>query len=85
MKKIDLKICMGTMCYVLGGGELKSFIDGLPAEIRDRLNVTFSPCLDHCGVAGEPPYIELNGRTIARVSRETLTQILKEELKNAVR
>lgn len=27
MGKIELKICMGTMCYVMGGAELKAAID----------------------------------------------------------
>ena len=40
MKKIDLKICMGTMCYVMGGAELKDAIDSLgtadaAAEVTD--------------------------------------------------
>lgn len=76
---------MGTMCYVMGGGELRSLVDALPEEMKERLNVTYSTCLGYCNDKSEAPYVELNGRVIARVSRHGLMQVLKEELENAVR
>lgn len=86
MAKIDLKLCMGTMCYVMGGAELCSMIDMLPDGIARRLHVTYSPCLGMCDKdkIGEPPYIELNGRPIGGVSKNSLLQILKEELGDAL-
>ena len=81
MGKIEVKICMGTMCYVMGGAELKAAIDSLPQE---KIQVSYSPCLGMCNDGGEPPYVQINGRTIARVSTTGLIQILKEELHNAL-
>ena len=68
MGKIELKICMGTMCYVMGGAELKAAIDSLPHEEREQIQISYSPCLGMCNDGGEPPYVQVNGRTIARVS-----------------
>lgn len=82
---MELKICMGTMCYVMGGAELCETVESLPDEIRSLLEVSYSPCLGKCNEKGEPPYIVLNGRTVARVSKAGLVQIIKEELRNAVR
>lgn len=86
MNKVELKICMGTMCYVMGGAELRAVVDSLPAEQRHRVHVSYSPCLGTCNnnSEAEPPYVEVNGRLIARVSKSTLLQILKEELHNVV-
>lgn len=85
MSKIDLKICVGTMCYVMGGAELRGIAEAIPDDIRELVDISFSPCLGRCSHAGEPPYIELNGRVIARVSKSNLIQMIKEELENAVR
>ena len=85
MAEIDLKICMGTMCYVMGGAELKSVTESLPDDIKEHVRVSYAPCLGKCDNAGEPPYVELNGRVIARVSRSNLIQMLKEEVENALR
>lgn len=84
MDTTKLKICMGTMCYVMGGAELKAAVDSLPPEQRERIDLSYSPCLGTCNDGGEPPYVQINGRTIARVSKASLIQILKEELHNAV-
>lgn len=84
MAKINLKICMGTMCYVMGGAELKASVDMLPADIKRELSVSYSPCLGTCTKGGEPPYIELDGKVIAGVSKTNLLQIIKEALKNVV-
>ena len=72
MGKIELKICMGTMCYVMGGAELKAAIDSLPHEEREQIQISYSPCLGMCNDGGEPPYVQVNGRTIARVSTPPL-------------
>lgn len=84
MAKIDLKICMGTMCYVMGGAELRAFVEMLPDNIGKHLSVSYSPCLGMCDRIGEPPYIEFNGRIVAGVSKNNLLQIIKEALNDAV-
>ena len=84
MGKIELKICMGTVCYVMGGAELRATIDSLPREEKEQIDISYSPCLGNCNDGGEPPYVQINGRTIARVSTSNLIQILKEELHNAL-
>ena len=84
MKKIDLKICMGTMFYVMVGAELKDAIDSLPQHIKEHLNISYSPCLGCCTERQEPPFIELNGQIIAGVSKVNLIQIVKEEVRDVV-
>lgn len=84
MAKINLKICMGTMCYVMGGAELRAIAEFLPDELKDRVSISYSPCLGVCGRSGEPPYIELNGRIVPGVTKSGLIRILKEELSNVV-
>ncbi len=84
MEKIKLKICMGTMCYIMGGAELKDFVENLSQEILQYLEISFSPCLGFCNEKQTPPFIELNGRVVAGVSKFNLRQILKEEINNVI-
>ncbi len=85
MATIDLKICMGTMCYVMGGAELRGLVETLPEEIRQHLAVSYSPCLGTCDKAGTPPpFIELDGEPIGGVSKNNLLQILKEALSDVI-
>lgn len=84
MAEITLKICMGTMCYVMGGAELRAFIEMLPESVNKHMQVSYSPCLGMCDKVGEPPYVELNGRVVAGVSKNSLLQMIKEALNDVV-
>ena len=84
MPGIDIKICMGTMCYVMGGAELRAMLELLPKEIRQHISVSYSPCLGVCDKVGEPPYVEINGKTVARASKSGLLQLIKEELDDVI-
>lgn len=81
MKKTEVKICMGTMCYVMGGAHLKDVVDMLPEDMRPLVEVSYSPCLGMCQHGGDPPYVLLNGKTVAGVSKAGLLQMLKAEIK----
>ena len=35
MEKVNVKICVGTMCYVMGGAELRDTIESLPQNILE--------------------------------------------------
>lgn len=84
MKKVNVKICVGTMCYVMGGAELRDVIESLPQNILEHLNISYSPCLE-CGESEQaPPFIEVNGKRIADVSKNSLIQIVKEEVRNVI-
>ncbi len=85
MEKIKLRLCAGTMCYVMGGAQLMEIEDMLSEEEKQYLEITLSPCLQRCNGADTPPFAELNGQMITGVSKETLLRIIKEELRHVVR
>ena len=84
MEKIKLKLCMGTMCYIMGGAELKDIAEVLPEEVKQYIDISFSSCLGFCNDRQAPPYIELNGRVVAGVSKTSLIQLIKEEIRHVI-
>ncbi|MEG0795472.1 MAG: hypothetical protein RR397_03020 [Odoribacter sp.] len=85
MEKIKLKLCAGTMCYVMGGAQLMEIEDLLSEEEKQYVEITLSPCLQQCKDQATPPFAEVNGELIVNANKQTLLQIIKEELKNVVR
>lgn len=85
MAKTELKICMGTMCYVMGGAEIRAIIERLPENISRNISISYSPCLGMCDKEGKPPYVELNGKIIGGISKTNMLNILKEAEKDVVR
>lgn len=48
MDKIKLRLCAGTMCYVMGGAQLMEIEELLSEEEKQGIEITFSPCLQRC-------------------------------------
>ena len=72
------------MCYVMGGAELRDVIESLPQNILEHLNERFNKNIA-CGKGEQaPPFIEVNGKRIAGVSKNSLIQIVKEEVRNVI-
>ncbi len=85
MDKIKLKLCAGTMCYVMGGAQLMEVEELLSAEEKQYVEITLSPCLQRCNGQDTPPFAELDGEIITGVSKEILLRIIKEKLRHVVR
>lgn len=82
-KAIDVIICAGTHCYLMGGAELQLFGEYLPPVYKDRIKLSGSPCLDLCNnkEAGRPPFAMVNGRCIAQASNHALLEEVLKEIK----
>lgn len=81
-KKLTVKICTGTLCYVMGGAELQLIDEYLPEEILDRVDIKGAPCLDHCNHCDGPkaPFVEVGGKVISEASVTKVVEAIKEEL-----
>jgi NADH:ubiquinone oxidoreductase subunit E len=78
---MEIKFCMGTMCYVMGGAELRAAAEELPPELADKVTVKHSPCLGVCDKPGaQPPYVEIDGEIVGGMTRHSLLQIIKETI-----
>ncbi len=76
MKKIEVKICMGTTCYVMGASNLQNLTEELSPALRALVDVRGSTCLDLCkgGGLGKAPFVEINGEVL---SGATLASVIK--------
>lgn len=85
MKKINVKICLGTTCYVMGASDLQMLADYLPENVAERLVLSGSPCLDYCfdpESNGKPPFVEINGNVLGEATIEKVTDFIKKEAEN---
>lgn len=81
MEKLIVKVCSGTMCYVMGGAELQLLGDALPAEISNSVDIHGVTCLDCCNKGeGKAPFVivgdtVVSGANIANVMEEIHKQL----------
>lgn len=81
MDKIVVKLCSGTLCYVMGGAELQLLPDSLPKELEDKVEIRGVTCLDFCNREGrgKAPFVMVgdevvNGATVQKVIEEISRQ-----------
>lgn len=76
MKKIQLTICCGTYCHVMGGSEFPMLNEILSPEIMKHVELKLSTCLGYCkSEAYKPPFVLVDDRLIQEAS---ITKIISE-------
>lgn len=87
---IRVVICAGTACHVMGGSHLFLVSERLSPEVRARVSIEGSPCLDRChgpgspagapspgGPAGGAPYAMVDGVPLAGADVESLAAAIE--------
>ncbi len=82
-KKVDVKICVGTACFVQGGADLLLYNDFLEPEIVEKCQIEGSSCLDACkhapcGENDKPPFVSIDGKVYGNVTQDMFIKLLSE-------
>ena len=78
MEKIQVKVCLGTTCFVMGSSNLHELTELAAKKYGDKVEVTGSPCLGFCSVNWEyskAPYVKVDEEVIAEA---TVDKVLAE-------
>ena len=79
MDKIEVKVCVGTTCYVMGGSELTDLAKLVPPAWKDKVDVQGSVCLDFCRNQNrlKPPFVLVGGQVVDQASVEKVFTVLR--------
>ncbi|TDO83301.1 thioredoxin-like protein [Halanaerobium saccharolyticum] len=79
MPKNTLKICIGTPCHLMGASELLELIAELDQNLRDKIELKTSHCIDDC--CEQAPVAEFNGRIYQDLNPEKLYKIIRNNIR----
>ena len=73
--KVQVQICVGTACHIMGAADLITIEDLVAEPLRDRVEVKGISCLGLCEdeTHGKPPFVIIDGETLAEA---TLDKVL---------
>lgn len=80
-KKIFVKICVGTACFVQGGADLLLYEDFIDPQVLGLCAIEGTSCLGGCKsehARSKAPFVEIDGVMYANVTQERLRELLKE-------
>ena len=82
MKKIDVEICYGTTCFVLGGSQLQELESVLESQLAERVNIIPRNCMGLCKDEkyNQAPFVKVNGHIVDTATVEKVIEKIKSEL-----
>lgn len=85
MEKIQVKICCGTTCYMLGASKLMKMEMLMPPEWQELVDVSAIPCMEECysdNLCGAP-YVRVNHVLLRHATVESVFEAIQDILKEA--
>lgn len=82
MNRIQVRICMGTACYVMGSAQLQRLAEVLDDDLLGAVDIEGVRCLGFCQTAshGRPPFVTVGEECIADADMETVLEALRRQL-----
>lgn len=80
-KKVHVKICVGTACFVQGGADLLLYEDYLEPQLLGLCDFEGSSCLGQCKTDDpnwKAPFVEIDGVVHPNVTPTKLAELLRE-------
>lgn len=84
-KKINVKVCLGTTCFVMGSSNLQELIETVPAKYGDKVEVNGVPCLGLCSIDWEysrAPYVKVDNDVVYEATVEKVLSTIERKLGN---
>ena len=82
-KKVNVKVCLGTTCFVMGSSNLQELIDLVPKKYGNKVEVTGVPCLGLCSIDWEfskAPYVKVDDEVVKEATVEKVLAAVEARL-----
>lgn len=84
METIEVKICSGTTCFVMGSSYLNELYDIIPQKYGESVTVKPSLCLGRCSESdkhSKAPYVKVNDEIISEATVEKVLASIEQKVK----
>ena len=85
MEKIQVKVCLGTTCFVMGASKLQELEDIVAKKFADSVEVSSSVCLGLCSAEGKymkAPYAKVDEEIVAEATVDKVLEVINRKLKH---
>ena len=82
-KKVSVKVCLGTTCFVMGSANLQELIEIVPRKYGDRVDIQGVNCLGLCSIDWEyskAPYVKVDDDVIKEATVEKVLAAIQEKI-----
>lgn len=83
MHKVEVKVCLGTTCFVMGASNMQELLEIIPEKYQDKAEVSGSLCLGLCYKNQEyskAPYVMVDDEVIEEATVEKVLESIEGKL-----
>lgn len=83
MAKINVSVCLGTTCFVMGASNLQELTQIVEKKYPDQVTVSGVPCQGICSVNwsfSKAPYVKVDDDVITEATVEKVLAAIEEKL-----
>ena len=82
MKKVRVKICTGTTCFIMGAAHLQRLDEVLTGPLRQAVDVEGCRCLGFCDdkSRGAPPFVMVGDECISEATIDRVIAAVQRQL-----
>lgn len=82
MEMVEVSVCLGTLCFVMGGSAFEVMVDELPDDLKNRVIVKGMNCPGYCNSQenGRPPFVKINGKLMAEANVSKVIEFIRKEV-----
>ncbi len=85
MEKIQVKLCLGTTCFVMGASKLQELDEIVAKKYADSVEVSSCVCLNLCSTEGKyskAPYAKVDDEVVAEATVDKVLEVINRKLKH---
>ena len=85
METIEVKVCSGTTCFVMGSSFLNELYDLIPQKYGEKVTVTQSLCLGQCSQSdthSKAPYVKVADTIVSEATVEKVLAEIEKKVNN---
>lgn len=75
--KLDVEVCVGTSCHLMGSQAILNYLEGLPQKIKVKINVSIVACMNKCK---QGPAVRVGKKFVAEATPEKVKKAIEDEL-----
>lgn len=81
-KKIEIEICLGTTCFVMGASKLQELESFIPEKYKDIVEVKANTCMDLCknSTYMKAPFVKVGDELVSEASVEKVLNVLERKI-----
>lgn len=83
MAQIEVKICSGTTCFVMGSSYLDELFEIIPQKFGPQVTVKQSPCLNQCSHSDKyssAPYVMVGEEVVSNATVEKVLAVISAQI-----